>query len=279
MAISIPKTAGRCLQKIAQDARWALNNDGAVGDSEAEELEDTLQFLDGHGQLDRLLPRLRDDMRARDSALAEARAGRFLASLGFLITAWEPPSPTGRPGDLLIRWSNISVFTEVKGPDWEGELSHDEKVGERKASGKFLNGEARPASPVQIPFDVIRRNILPKFDESRPNMAVLVDNLWISPASARGVVDGHVEDFFGQPGSGLLGGLLLLSVDRPAGMPVRNVSNFYSNSSALPSCQLPVGAVSALTRMAERDATQKRTESLAWKHDRITMLASVAKRL
>lgn len=65
--------------------------------------------------------------------------------------------------------------------------SEKKEFFERKALVKYVDGEGRAASPVQIPFKVIRDNALKKFTDDRPNMVVVVDDLMISPAEARGV--------------------------------------------------------------------------------------------
>lgn len=282
MSISIPNNAGCYLRNIHETARWARDGEGAVGGSEAAELEDTLQFLDGHNQLERLLPRLRDDMRARDSALAEARTGRFLADLGFQIVRWEPRSATGRLGDLLVKWKNVTpIFTEVKGPDWEAELSQELPMSEfleRKAVGKCVDGEAGPASPTQIPFKVIRDNVLPKLANDQPNLVAIVDNLRISPAMSRGPADWEIVSFFREPNTSPLGGILFLLVDKPVGR-VRYISNFYKNASALGPCRLAEGVVAALTQRAARDSAMVNAEARRWSEDRQGVLEELAKKI
>lgn len=283
MPIALPINAGRHLQRIARDAKWARDGKGTVTDSQAEEIEDTLRFLDGHDQLECRLNRLRGKWRELVAELAEARTGRFLTNLGFQILGWQPPSPTGCLGDLLVRWgSSVPIFVEVKAPDWEGEFEGElekEEFFKRKSLGKYVDGEGRAASPVEIPFRVIRENALKKFADDRPNLAVVVDDLMMSPADARGIIDGQVREFFREPATARLGGILFLLVERPVGSAVSYVSNFYDNPDALVPCQLSKPAVTTLTDRAEQDSAMLDAEALRWSEDRQGALEELARKL
>ena len=250
MPVSFPRSAGPYVQRIFQNSRWARTGSGTLSKSYAAEMEDTLRFYDRQGRLQPRLNRLRGNRRELFAELAEARAGRFLHDLGFAILEWEPASTTGFPGDLLVQLGQATpIFVEVKGPDWEGEFQSEmekEEFLERKSLGKYVDGEARAASPVQIPFTVIRDNALKKFADDRPNMAVVVDDMMLSPADARGVIDGQVEAFFREPATTRLGAILFLLPEFPAGSASRYVSNFYDNAAALVPCQLPKAAVAVL---------------------------------
>jgi hypothetical protein len=217
-------------------------------------MEIVLQYLDQEGQFERLLSRLRDDTRSRNSTLAEARAARFLHGLGFQILQWEPPSVTGCPGDLLAQMEDPTpIFIEVKAPDWQGELSEDERP-QRKTLGKHVDAEARAVSPIEMPFQVIRNNALKKFTDDQPNLVVIVDDLFDSPASARGVIEGYVDEFFHDPETARVGGILFLCPQCPVGRPVSYSSNFYHNPAALDRCRLPKAVITILSNRAEQDA-------------------------
>jgi hypothetical protein len=283
MPMALPNNAGRYLRRIAQDAKWARDGKETIPPMWAEELEDTLQFLDGHNQLECRLSRLRGKWRELVAELAEARTGRFLANLGFQILGWQPPSPTGCPGDLLVRWGAAApVFVEVKAPDWEGEFQgelENEEFQKRKTLGKYVDNEGGAASPTEIPFRVIRENALKKFADDRPNMAVVVDDLRISPAEARGMIEDHVKQFFQEPQTVRLGAILFVCVEHPAGEPARYLSNFYENRSATSACQLPEAAVAVLTARAERDSSIVQAEAGKWAGDRQGALEDLARRL
>jgi len=256
MPMSLPENAGPYLRKIFDGARWARDGSGTLRPSIATEIESTLRFYDRQGRFERRLARLRGNNRELLAELAEPRAGRFLCDHGFQILEWEPPSKTGYPGDLLAQFGeSAAIFTEVKAPDWEGELTPEERMGGRKQHGKFLHAEARAVGLALMPLQVVRDNALKKFSFDRPNLVVVVDNLFASPADARGVMEWQVDEFFQDFRTRCLGGILFLNVDCPAGRAVRYISNFYENPEAVPYCRIPESAVRILTACAERDAT------------------------
>jgi len=253
--MSLPGNAGPYLRKIFEGARWARDGRGGFRPSRATEMEDTLRFYDQQGRFEPRLPRLRGNYREFLAELAEARAGRFLRDQGFQVLEWEPPSTTGFPGDILVQLGESSpIFTEVKAPDWEGELSPEEQIGGRKQLGKFLHAEGRAVGLAQVPLRVIKDNALKKFTPDRPNLAVVVDNLFASPAEARGVIEWQIDEFFQKPETQCVGGILFLLIECPAGRAVRYVSNFYDNPAAISNCKIPEVAVKVLTERAERDA-------------------------
>lgn len=135
---------------MADGAKWAKEGRCPWLQVWADEVERVLAFLYAQGQLGRFLRRLRGHARARDAALAEARVAFFLFRNGFRILEWEPPASNGRLGEFNIRWNNGPVIlVEVKAPDWQGELSNDELLGDRKKLGKYVDLEARVTDPLQ----------------------------------------------------------------------------------------------------------------------------------
>jgi hypothetical protein len=255
MPMSLPIDAGTYLRKIFDGARWAGDGNGALRPSLAAEIEATLRFYDQQGRFERRLARLRGNYRELLAELAEPRAGRFLHEEGFQILEWEPPSSTGYPGDLLVQFEgSAAIFAEVKAPDWEGELTPEERAAGRKQQGKFLHAEARAVGLALGPLQVIRNNALKKFSVDRPNLVVVVDNLFASPADARGVMEWQIDEFFQDARTQYLGGILFLLVDCPAGRAVRYISNFYENAAAVSNCRIPEPAVRVLLARAERDA-------------------------
>lgn len=170
---------GSLTRSVLDGAVWRNESVFPAFQAWADEVECVLSFLAAQGIFDRFLKRLR--AREYEGALAEARAGFFFHRNGFRILRWEPEAIAGRPGDLEIQWRDgVPVFVEVKGPGWEGELSPDEiRVG-RQHLEKYINAEARAVGPVERVLYAIEKS-LPKFAPDRPNLVVVVDDLFISP--------------------------------------------------------------------------------------------------
>lgn len=261
MPMSLPPNAGPYLRKVFEGARWARDGNGTLRSSIATEIENTLCFYDQQARFECRLPRLRGKRRELFAELAEARAGRFLHAQGFQVLQWEPASTTGYPGDILVQFGeSASIFTEVKAPDWEGELTPEERISGRKQQGKFLHAEARVVGLALPAIQVIRGNALKKFGFDRPNLAAVVDDLFMSPADARGVMEWQIDQFFQETKTQCLGGILFLSVDCPVGRAVRYISNFYENPSAVSKCKIPEAAARLLIGCAERDAAMMESE-------------------
>jgi hypothetical protein len=279
----LPNNAGSYLLRIAQESKWIRDGNTTIPPSWAEEMEGTLQFLDGHDQFECRLKRLCGKWRELVAELAEARTCRFFANLGFQIQGWQPPSLTGCPGDLLIKWGTTNpVFVEVKAPDWEGEFEGEmeqKEFFERKAQGKHVDGEHGPTSPTGIPFQVILRNALKKFSDDRPNMTVIVDDLRLSPAKARGIIDGDVKKFFEEPHTEKLGAILFLRFECNMGESVRCLSNFYDNPKAKLACRLAYVPTTVLKDRAERDLAITQAEAKRWADNRRGALEEQVRKL
>jgi hypothetical protein len=107
--------------------------------------------------------------------MAEARAAFFFHRNGFQILRWEPEEVPDHPGDLDIQWQESEpIFVEVKGPDWEGELTEAERVAGRTSLPKYINAEGRAIVPQERVLYAITR-ALPKLAEQRANLVVVVD--------------------------------------------------------------------------------------------------------
>lgn len=141
-------------------------------------------------------------------------------------------------------------FVEVKGPDWQSELAPAELRGTRKTQGKWVDLEGRAVGITTSPFDVIRRNAIKKFTPTRSNLIVIVDDLFVSPAQARGVVEGGVEEFFREPDVDVIGGILFVKADYFEGR-IDYFINFYENPVSLETCRLPSNAVQKLVEISE----------------------------
>lgn len=117
----------------------------------------------------------------RDGALAEARTGFFFNRNGFRITDWTPEAVKDRPGDMEIQWRDTeSLFVEVKGPGWEGELSPEEIRAGRQFLPKYINAEGRAVGPTGRVLYAVDK-ALPKLAPERINLVVVVDDLFLSP--------------------------------------------------------------------------------------------------
>jgi hypothetical protein len=87
----------------------------------------------------------------------------------------------GVPGDLEIVWRDTEpIFLEVKCPRWEGELTDEEIRTGRTQRPKYINAEGRPIDPAERVIYVVGK-ALPKFSPIRVNLAVVVDDLFVSP--------------------------------------------------------------------------------------------------
>jgi hypothetical protein len=254
VALRRPLVLGPLTRLISDGAKW--RHQGAFPECQgcADDLERVLNFSELQGQFERFLPRLKDDARSRDSALAEIRTGFLFHRKGFKILRWEPPSGSGKLGDLEIRWgSTEAIFVEVKAPDWEGELSESERTPDRKALGRLVDGEARSVDPIGEAFKVIEENALPKFSDTMPNLVVVVDNYFSS-------VVGHPYQYLQEraeaelraPKYSRLGGVLFLKTDVWKST-VEYLVAFVANPNAIRNCSLPTGVIEGLARSSRND--------------------------
>ena len=231
---------GDHLRIAADGARWLDQDDFPADQIWADEIEAVLNFAAVNGQFDRALGRLRGSARQRDATVAEFRVAFFLRRNGFRILEWEP-NATGKPGDLLIQWRETPpIFVETKAPDWEGELSPDERE-ERKRLPKHVTGDGRAVDPVGAILDVVRENAVPKFGDSRPNLVVIHDDLFVSPAELPStVVRDRVAAGLADDGFERVGAVCFVHPTRPLpGREIIYATLFVENESALPACRIP----------------------------------------
>jgi len=85
-----------------------------------------------------------------------------------------------REGEYLLRCpSGADVFTEVKSPGWEFELTKEERSAGRIDQPKYKDGEARAVGPWQaIQFAV--EKAYPKFLPNVPNLLVVPKSAHLS---------------------------------------------------------------------------------------------------
>lgn len=176
-------TLGPLTRTVLDGAVWREQSLFPVSQVWADEVERVLAFLSAQGVFETFLPRLRARESERDGALAEARVGFFFHRNGFRILQWEPAEVPDHPADIEIQWRDTdSIFVEVKGPGWEGELSPREHQDRRQHLPKYNEhkSEARSTDPIERVFYGVSK-ALPKLPIHRINLVVIVDDLFFSP--------------------------------------------------------------------------------------------------
>jgi len=171
---------GPLTSTIRNGAIWATQDQFPSDQIWADDVEQVLNFAQAQGQFDHYLNKLRGNARQRDSALAELRVAFFFSGKGFAIVKWEPIGANNREGEFTIRTpSGTDVFTEVKSPSWEGELSDEERASGRKQLPKYLQAEVRSVGPWErIRFAVDKA--YGKYLNNTPNLLVIADDLFVS---------------------------------------------------------------------------------------------------
>jgi hypothetical protein len=172
---------GAYTRVMANDAKWRRQDEFPSHQRVADELERLLRFADGINCFEALLPRLRGNTRERSSVLGELLAAFYLQRRAFQILGRDPAGRSGKTGDWSVGfWGGSPLFVEVKVPDWEAELSDEERKQGRKDLGKYVDLEARGVAPFDVLMDVIGRNAAPKLLANTPNLIVTADNLFVS---------------------------------------------------------------------------------------------------
>lgn len=205
-------TLGPLTRTVLDGAVWREMSKYPAFQVWADEAERLFAFLEAQGVFETFLPRLRAREREKTAALAEARAGFFFHRNGFHILHWEPEEVPGRPGDLDIQWRKSEpIFVEVKGPDWQGELTEAERRVGRKGLPKHINAEGRAIAPQErVLYAMIKA--LPKLAESRANLVVVVDDLFVSPVELpKAYLTAVIENGLADPACRLIGGVFLLN--------------------------------------------------------------------
>jgi hypothetical protein len=241
---------------ISDRAKWRREDQFPAWQVWADETERVLAFLCAQDQLARFVPRLRDDARARNAALAEARVAFFLFRNGFRIVEWEPPASNGKIGEFSIRWNNGPiVLVEIKAPDWQGELSTGELLGDRKKLGKCAHLEARATDPLLQPTRVIEKNAVPKLPADRPSLVVIADDLFISPVGTPHL-EHRIDGLLGKPENNVLGGLLFFKTE-PYRNEIEYTIRFNANLYAMAPCQIPADVATGLTASSQSDEARR----------------------
>ncbi len=184
MPIPSEVTLGCLSRCMCNGASWLVQDDFPASQIWADELERVLSHLEAHGQFQRYLPNLRGKLTQRNGALAEARVSFFFIRNGFSITSWEPAGDSDSVGEFELQWkSDPSIFVEVKGPTWEGQLCEDERKNGRKDTGKYMHSEIRSLDTNGKVLAAMRKaGQQGKFAKGRPNLLVVYTSyLFVSP--------------------------------------------------------------------------------------------------
>ena len=175
------------LAKIAQGSRWLGKDEFPSDELWANEVEKWLQYVDGRGQFDRFLPRLRDLPAQRDETLAEIKPAYFIETYaGYQICAWGPCGEGAKLGDFSFAFKAMKIFCEVKSPGWERSIVKSQGVDSPQLKQpKYITGVEADL------FDnsrYVRDSVLKaysKFPVGGPTLLILVDDLRVSLSNDR----------------------------------------------------------------------------------------------
>jgi len=158
-----------------------LGNSDIKNVSWKNEIEKWLLYINNKGELNRFLPRLtKMDSRKINEVLAEISSAYLLESiLNLRVTGWEVPTSSDKNVDFTIDLNSEEVYCEVKSPSWQSELSKKEKLGIRKAQGKYKKNEVRFFGHWKNIRYAIKK-AYPKFLSNCKNLVIIQDDLWVN---------------------------------------------------------------------------------------------------
>jgi hypothetical protein len=157
-----------------------LGNSDIKNVSWKNEIEKWLSYIKNKEELDRFIPRLtKMKSRKRSETLAEISSAYLLESIFNLkVTDWEVPTNSNKNVDFTIYLNSEEIYCEVKSPSWTSELSKKEKLGIRKAQGKYIKNEARWFGHwVNIRYAI--KKAYPKFLSNCNNLVIIQDDLFV----------------------------------------------------------------------------------------------------
>jgi hypothetical protein len=252
----------------------------------ADDVELILTFLEGEGRSETFLSTVQSvrTPQHRDARLAEARGAFYLSRNGFRVVEWEPPGEGLTRGEVMVSLPGAPhVFVEVKQPGWQGEqrprriaelrgLSPElrERCFARMKEEKYIGMEGGPVGSHIRAMDVVRRNALPKLTDRCPNLAVVVDDLKVTPVGLPSLPEFVVREF-SKPDHDpddpddvytyeRLGGILFLQPEANNDERIDYRADFVENPGVLPACSLPpsVSAVLSQLRHESRQRIERR---------------------
>jgi hypothetical protein len=168
---------GPVARKLISPDVWA---DGYPGPpAYVKELDVLLKFADQHDCLDRFVPNLEARNRQRDKALNELRLAFLFDSLDFPVIGWDPPGLDGRVGEFLLNCDEkVPIFTEIKSPGWESELSDAEIAAGRALQPKYEKfGGGAIGNWQAVHRCISSPKTYPKFTADQSNMLIIADDL------------------------------------------------------------------------------------------------------
>lgn len=251
MILSGAKLFGPVARRLISPERWT--DQYPAWPAYAKELEALLLFADEQGCLPDFVPKLESRNGQRDDALSELRVAYLLHHNQFPIVQWEPPGLNGKIGEYLIGTpEGRHVFTEVKSPGWEGELSDEERRAGRTREPKYQQGAGGAFGNWQaVQRCIASDKTYPKFTPTQPNLLIIADDLKVSLHDSLN----HVEialyadhRLYGETGCftsarfGNLGGVGVFRAFSAAFSDDRGVEyefQLFDNPFALPSTKLP----------------------------------------
>jgi hypothetical protein len=243
---------------MANGAKWRRLDEFPFHQDLADQLERLLRFADEVGSFEPLLSRLRGNPRERSAVLGELWTAFYLHRRGFTVLGRDPLGVGSRVGDWSLAFKGTaSIFVEVKAPDWEAELSDEERLQQgRKELGKYLHLESRAVAPFEVLMDVIKRNASPKLPPDVPNLIVTADDLFVSIVGMPHL-DNRFDQCFRQPEFSRIGAVLFLPAEGTLD-PDRVLIRFEENPYVDASNALPREAAVQLKAQAAIDVARRR---------------------
>ena len=157
-----------------------LGNSNIKNESWKNEIEKWLLYIKNKGELERYIPRLAQ-MNGRKiwETLAEISSAYLIESiLNFKVTDWDVPTICDQNVDFTIALYSKEIYCEVKSPSWQSELSKKEKLGIRKAQGKYKKNEVRFFGHWKNIRNAIKK-AYPKFLSNCNNLVIIQDDLFV----------------------------------------------------------------------------------------------------
>ncbi|MGB7547938.1 MAG: hypothetical protein WBM14_09330 [Terracidiphilus sp.] len=252
MAIVV-KSSGA--MRLGPVARNLINPDAWTGGypgppAYVRELDALLHFAKQNNCLERFLPNLEAQDRQRDKCLNELRLAYFFKSLGYGISAWDPPGANGKTGEFMLNWTEeSSVFVEIKSRGWESQLSSSQLDAGCARLSKYevwKGGAVGNWKPVQR--CISSEKTYPKFLPTRPNLLIISDDLNVSLHDSLCHVEAALfgeKRFYGEDGYFTtnrfenIGGLgVFNSFSRASSRGIEYEFIVYANPNALPATRL-----------------------------------------
>ncbi len=173
--------------RLGPVARKLINPDRWRGEYPAHpeysrELDALLHFAKQNGYFERFEPNIENKDRQRDKALNELRLAYLFRSLGFGISAWDPPGANGMTGEFMLTSpGEPDVFVEIKSRGWESELTQAQKDA---GLAKLLKYDVWKGGAVgnwqAVHACISSDNCYPKFLPTMPNLLIMADDLNVS---------------------------------------------------------------------------------------------------